>query len=90
MKNALPTGSKGTINVKLFESYTKMHHKGNHISLERALRAQKYFEIDVDIHTWSSATLNGFNAVKARMQSMLIRGGAVIQRRRPPAEAPSG
>ena len=51
LKSALPSGSKGTINVKLFESYTKMHHKGNHISLERALRSQKYFD------AWFAQTL---------------------------------
>jgi len=39
----------------------------------------KYVEIDVDTHTWSNATLQGFNTVKSKMSSMLLRGGAVIQ-----------
>jgi len=41
--------------------------------------AQKYLEIDVDIHTWGSAALNGFNTVKSRMSAMLGRAGVVIQ-----------
>lgn len=39
----------------------------------------KYFEIDVDIHTWSSAALNGFNTIKARMCALLGRAGVVIE-----------
>lgn len=39
----------------------------------------KYFEIDVDIHTWSSAALNGFNTIKSRMCAMLGRAGVVIE-----------
>ena len=39
----------------------------------------KYFEIDVDIHTWGQTTLQAFNTVKSRMPKMSIRGGIVIE-----------
>lgn len=39
----------------------------------------KYFEIDVDIHTWSSAALNGLNTIKSRMSTCLGRVGTVIE-----------
>eukprot|EP00966_Prymnesium_polylepis_P102305 2369859-Prymnesium_polylepis.1 len=38
LKGALPAGSKGTIDVTSFDSYTKLH-KSNRITLERALRS---------------------------------------------------
>ena len=41
--------------------------------------AQKYFEIDCDIHTWSAAALNGFNSIKSRMGAALCRAGSVIE-----------
>lgn len=40
---------------------------------------QKYFEIDVDIHTWGHAALSGFNTIKSKMSRMIIRGGIVIE-----------
>lgn len=39
----------------------------------------KYFEIDLDMHTWSSAALNGLNTIKARMYMALGRVGCVIE-----------
>ena len=39
----------------------------------------KYFEIDLDIHTWSSAALNGLNTIKSRMSHCLGRVGTVIE-----------
>lgn len=39
----------------------------------------RYFEVDIDIHTWGNAALNGFNTVKPKMPSMLLRGGIIIQ-----------
>eukprot|EP00966_Prymnesium_polylepis_P308830 7136368-Prymnesium_polylepis.2 len=40
-----------------------------------------YFEIDIDIHTWGNAALNGFNTIKPKMPAMLIRSGVTIQER---------
>jgi len=39
----------------------------------------RYFEIDLDIHTWSSAALNGLNTIKSRMSNCLGRVGTVIE-----------
>lgn len=39
----------------------------------------RYFEIDLDIHTWSSAALNGLNTIKSRMSTCLGRVGTVIE-----------
>ena len=38
-----------------------------------------YFEIDVDIHTWGSTALSGFNTVKEKIPQMILRGGVVIE-----------
>jgi CBS domain-containing protein len=40
---------------------------------------QGYFEIDVDIHTWSSATLSAFHTLVEKIPLMLLRGGVVIE-----------
>ena len=44
-----------------------------------ALRAQKYFEIDVDVHTWGHAALQGFHSIKSKIAKMSIRAGVVIE-----------
>ena len=38
-----------------------------------------YFEIDIDIHTWGSAALTAFNAVKEKMSVLQLRAGVVIE-----------
>ena len=38
-------------------------------------RSQKYFEIDVDIHTWGSAPLKGLDTVKSKMAQLALRSG---------------
>lgn len=43
------------------------------------LEPGKYFEIDVDIHTWGNASLTGFNQVKGRLSAMMLRAGVVIE-----------
>jgi hypothetical protein len=43
------------------------------------LWVQGYFEIDVDIHTWSSATLSAFHTLVEKIPLMLLRGGVVIE-----------
>ena len=43
------------------------------------LAAGKYFEIDVDIHTWGHAALSGFHTIKSRIAKMAVRAGVVIE-----------
>jgi len=38
-----------------------------------------YFEIDVDMHAWSPATLNAFNSFKSRFSKATLRAGIVIE-----------
>lgn len=38
-----------------------------------------YFEIDIDIHTWGTTALSGFNTIKEKIPQLLLRGGVVIE-----------
>ena len=39
----------------------------------------QYFGVEIDVHRWGKLALNGFNSVKAHIQHMKMRFGALIE-----------
>ena len=42
-------------------------------------RRASYFEIDIDMHTWSLGPLTAFSKLKGSLPQMLLRGGVLIE-----------
>jgi len=40
---------------------------------------ERYFEIDIDIHTWGHSALTAFATVKEKLSSLLLRGAVVVE-----------